>query len=393
MNEMIDLGGTLRAVTPAQTLAKIEPLLWEQFGITRVANITGLDNIGIPTYVAIRPGARLLTSAQGKGITHELAKVSAMMESIEGWHCENMAVPALFGAYHQLKNDYPLITLHPNINHGPFEWVDIESLAIPWGKGIELISGQEIYFPYTTFHVNTTFFQPGYRYFPPTTNGLASGNTIEEATCHGIFEVLEREFTVENLLVSHYNQVDLSSITSPHLLALITSIYRQNLRLEVWDIRTKMAIPAYLVILHNPDEIRNVGMMMGTGAHFSSVVALSRALTEAIQARLTIISGSRDDQTPRVYKKIKRIRGDYDEMFAKTSREKLPFFETKLPRHYSFAECLQDLLTLLTEQGFNQVIVYNHTREALDIPVVHVMIPGLRYLHGTCFSCSLSRLS
>jgi ribosomal protein S12 methylthiotransferase accessory factor len=393
MSEMMDFGGTFRAVSPKQTLTKIEPMLWDKFGITRVANITGLDDIGIPTYVAIRPCAKLLTSAQGKGITHELAKVSAMMESIEGWHCERMALPALFGTYQKLKNDYPMLQLHSHINHGPFEWVDIESLEIPWGKGIELISGEEIYFPYTTCYVNTTFFQPGYRYFPPTTNGLASGNTLEEAICHGIFEVLEREFTVENLFVSRYNQVDLSSITSSHLLALIASIQQQNLRLEVWDIRTKMNIPAYLAILHNPDEIRNVGMMMGTGAHFSSVVALSRAITEAIQARLTIISGSRDDQTPRVYQKIKRIRDDYDEMFAKTSLEKMPFIETRFPEHFSFAQCLNDLLHVIKEHGFEQVIVYNHTREDLNIPVVHVMIPGLRYLHGTCFSCSLSRLS
>ncbi|AHE67574.1 YcaO-like family protein [Legionella oakridgensis] len=390
---MIDLGGTFRAVTPEQTLAKIEPLLWDRFGITRVANITGLDHIGVPTYVAIRPQAKLLTSAQGKGITNDLAKISAMMESIEGWHCENMAQPALFGSYQRLKKDYPMLELHPHINHGPFEWIDIDSLEIPWGKGTDLISGQEIYFPYTTFNVNTTFFRPGYRYFPPTTNGLASGNTIEEAICHGLFEVLEREFTVENLLVSKYGQVDLSTITSPYLLSLISNIHRSNLYLEVWDISTHLNIPAYLTILHNPDEVRNVGMMMGTGAHFSSVVALARAITEAIQARLTIISGARDDQTPRVYQKIKRIRGDFDGMFAKTRLEKTPFIETKIPQGYSFSQCLSELVHVLKNNGFKHVIVYDHTREDINIPVVHVMVPGLRYFHGTCFSCSLSKLS
>ncbi len=390
---MLDLGGTWRAITAEQTLAKIEPLLWNKFGITRVANITGLDDIQIPTYVAIRPGAKLLTSAQGKGMTDELAKVSAMMESIEGWHCERMTKPALFGAYKHLKNKYPMLKLHPHINHGPFEWGDIESLEIPWGKGLDLISGEEVYFPYTTFYVNTTVFYPGYRYFPPTTNGLASGNTLEEAICHGLFEVLERDFTAEHLFVSNYSQVDLSTITSPHLLKLISNIRHSNLYLEVWDIRTKMNIPAYLTILHNADEIRNVGMMMGSGAHFSSTVALSRAITEAIQARLTIISGSRDDQTPRVYEKIKRVRGDFDQVFAKTRLGKIPFVETSIPQNFSFSQCLSNLLEILKTHGFEQVIMYNHTRENLDIPVVHVMVPGLRYLHGTCFSCPLSRVS
>lgn len=393
MTEMIDLGGTLRTHTPEQTLARIEPGLWEHFGITRVANITGLDHLGIPTYIAIRPAAKLLTTAQGKGITNALAKVSAIMEAIEGWHCENMADPDLFGAYSELAEQYPMVKLNPHINHGPFAWSAIDQLPIPWGKGVELLRGQEIYFPYTTFNVNTTYYRPGYRFFPPTTNGLASGNTIEEAACHALFEVLEREFTVENAWVSQLNQVDLATITSPHLLELINKIQQQNLRLEVWDIQTKMGIPCYLAILHNADELRNVGIMMGSGAHFSNVVALSRAITEAIQARLTIISGSRDDQTPRVYQKIKEIRGDYDGLFAKTSRVKIPFVETKLPENYSFALCLQDLLNKLQVHGFEQVILYNHTREEFGIPVVHVMVPGLRYLHGTCFSCSLSRLS
>lgn len=390
---MIDLGGTIRAHHPSQTLAKVEPLLWNQFGITRVANVTGLDHIGIPTYIAIRPAAKLLSTAQGKGISHDLAKVSAIMEAIEGWHCENMAKPALFGSYRELQAQYPLAKLHPHINHGPFEWHDIESLAIPWGKGTELLNNQDIYFPYTSMYVNTTFFHPGYRYFPPTTNGLASGNTLEEAICHGLFEVLEREFTAENLYVAEYNQVDLDSIRVPHLMELIHKIKQQNLKLEAWDISTSMGIPAYLTILHNADELRNVGMMMGSGAHVSSVVALSRAITEAIQARLTVISGSRDDQTPRVYKKIKSIRGHFDDMFAATRKDKVPFIETKLPEHYNFTQCLQDLLSTVKKHGFEQVIVYNHTREEWDIPVVHVMVPGLRYVHGTCFSCALSRVS
>ncbi|CDZ77635.1 putative methanogenesis marker protein 1 [Legionella massiliensis] len=390
---MIDLGGTYRAFTPEETLAKVEPLLWDKFRISRVANITGLDHLGVPTYVAIRPAAKLLTSAQGKGLTHNLAKISAIMESIEGWHCENMAPPELFGSYQDLSEEYPLLELHPHINHGPFAWENIANLEVPWGKGLELLSGKAIYFPYTTFNVNTTYFRPGYRYFPPTTNGLASGNTREEAICHALFEVLERDFTVENLMLSRQKQVDLSSISSPHLLSLLSSIAAADLRLEVWDISTRLNIPAYLAILHNPDELRNVGMMMGTGAHFSSVVALSRAITEAIQARLTIISGSRDDQTPRVYRKIKLVRGDFDEIFAKTKVEKMPFFETKIAENFSFSQCLDNLLNILQANGFKQIIVYDHTREEFAIPVVHVMVPGLRYLHGTCFSCSLSRLS
>ena len=385
---MIDFGGTYRAVSPIQTLARIEPMLWSVFGISRVANITGLDHIDLPTYIAIRPQAKLLTTSQGKGITHDLAKTSAIMESIEGWHCENMGEPDLFGSYDTLRNRFPMVDLHSNMNHGPFEWVDIETLEIPWAKGLELHTGREIYVPYTTINVNTAFYREGYRYFPPNTNGLASGNTLEEAICHGLLEVLEREFHAVHHAIFKMPCIDLNTIRSPYLLDLLEKIKRSNLSLLVLDMSTEMQIPAYLVFIHDFNNIRTVGKHIGSGAHISSVVALSRAITEAIQSRATSISGSRDDFTPRIYQKNQSLSNKFSQIFESKHNAQIPFVETAVPK--DFQSCIHSLLSILKQHGFNQVIVYNHTREIIDIPVVHVLVPGLRYIGGTCFSCSLS---
>ena len=54
--------GTHRSRTPAETLARIRPLM-ARFGITRVANVTGLDRVGIPVALAIRPNARAIAAA------------------------------------------------------------------------------------------------------------------------------------------------------------------------------------------------------------------------------------------------------------------------------------------------------------------------------------------
>ena len=79
--------GAYRVTTPQQTLARINPLL-AQMGITRAADITGLDRLGIPTWCAIRPEARQVQVTNGKGLSHAAAKVSALMEAIEHWHAE-----------------------------------------------------------------------------------------------------------------------------------------------------------------------------------------------------------------------------------------------------------------------------------------------------------------
>ena len=385
---MLNLGGTYRAIDPQQTLAKIEPLLWKAFGITRIANITHLDHVGIPTYLAIRPQAKLLTTAQGKGINDDLAKISAMMESIEGWHCENMAEPSLFGAYRTLKHEYPLCDLHPAMNHGPFEWVDIEALEIPWALGTELISGEAIYFPYTMINVNTAFYRPGYRYFPPRTNGLASGNTYEEAVCHALYEIIEREIEASNALFMQGPQINLTTIQSPHLLRLLEKIAQSRLSLEVWPLLNDFDMPCYAAMVYDLDDVRGVGMQFGSGAHFSSVVALSRAITEAVLGRATMISGSRDDHTPRLYRKNKRNIPLLVKAFNAARHNQLSFTET--PAVHDFKMCLDDLLRLLQQRGYPQVILYNHTRSVFDIPVVHAVVPSFRYMHGTCFSCPVS---
>src|SRR3954452_18760347 len=84
--------GTHRTRPPRETVAAYRPLM-PRLGITRLANITGLDTVGIPVYVAIRPNARSLSTSQGKGLDADSAQASALMESIETWHGEHMLNP------------------------------------------------------------------------------------------------------------------------------------------------------------------------------------------------------------------------------------------------------------------------------------------------------------
>ena len=64
--------GTHRTVTPAETLARLKPLL-PRMGITRLANVTGLDTIGIPVVMSVRPNSRSRSVSQGKGLDLDAA--------------------------------------------------------------------------------------------------------------------------------------------------------------------------------------------------------------------------------------------------------------------------------------------------------------------------------
>lgn len=107
--------GTHRARLPEDTLRGLEPIL-DQVGITRIADVTWLDEIGIPVYQAIRPDSWSLCVSQGKGLTGDLAKVSAVMESIELWHAERMPAAR---------------SLHPRANSRPNSDIRSRSFRSP----------------------------------------------------------------------------------------------------------------------------------------------------------------------------------------------------------------------------------------------------------------------
>lgn len=379
---MLDLGGTYRAISPEETLSKIEPMLWDVFGITRVANVTGLDNIGIPTFVAIRPLSKMLTTSQGKGITDNLAKVSAIMESIEGWHAENLPKPDLFGSYEDLNSKYPLVSLESLFNGSfKFQHKKINALEMPWLKGTELNSGDPIYFPMSLVNLDFASHNRDIGYFTASSNGLASGNTLDEALCHGIYEVIERHCwaLAEKKPKRH---IDLSTIDSPHIKSLLTHLEQKMVRLEAFDMTCDLNVPVYRANIFDLTGVHAVGVFGGAGAHLSSVVALSRAITEAVQSRLTFISGARDDVYPLVYKSVQSGARDYERIQSKkiaanTPPVLHPFEETFPPS--DFKKCIQLLLNRLKASNFNQVIAYNHTRPSIGIPVVHVLIPGLQF--------------
>ena len=86
---------------PDETLARVRPYA-ARMGITRLGNITGLDHIGIPVAVAVRPNSRSVSVSQGKGPELPQAMASALMEACEGFHAEEIG-PCRRAAYRDLS--------------------------------------------------------------------------------------------------------------------------------------------------------------------------------------------------------------------------------------------------------------------------------------------------
>lgn len=374
--------GTHRTIAPAETLCRLGTRLRE-FGITRLADVTGLDSIGLPVYVAVRPNSRSLSTAQGKGTDHDSAKASAMMESIESWHAERPELPLVHDSYRSLRRTHDAVDpLALPATAGQTPRRDVPYF---WTRGWDLLSERWTFVPYESVTLNFVFppaFRPTFRV---SSNGLASGNHPLEAIVHALCEVIERDAHALWLLRWAGEEtapaVDLATVDDEACRHVLSLLDRAGVAAVVWDITSDTGVPAYSCqIVECPDAARwrSIGPAAGHGCHLSPAVALMRALTEAVQSRLTLISGSRDDAFYRAYEAF-ADRDNIERAWTRLKRtEKRVSFGSRIPLDTAtFEDDARALLDRLRSTGVTSAVVVDLTRHTLRVPVVKVVVPGL----------------
>ncbi|MEV0155855.1 YcaO-like family protein [Micromonospora sp. NPDC050686] len=283
--------GLLRDRTPEETWERVRPKMRDH-GITRVAELTGLDTIGMPVYMAVRPLATTVGVSQGKGATDLLARISAVMEAIELGICERyFTTPDAFVAT-AAELDLPYTTTEVT----PTERAVISDLfPLRWVPATALGDGARTYVPLRSVAMDGVC---DGTWRPPTqfcsSNGLASGNTLPEATIHALLEVIERYSTagMAHTPIRQRRVVELSTLPDCWSRDLIEHLRATGFWVEVVDCSTVPAAPAFAVFLWRSDM---PSLYAGAGSHLLPEVALQRALTEAIQSRMSVISGTRED--------------------------------------------------------------------------------------------------
>jgi YcaO-like protein with predicted kinase domain len=368
-----------RLLPVEETLARISPLR-SSFGITRIANLTGLDRTGIPVVMVCRPNARSTAVFHGKGIDLAAAKVSGLMEAIETWHAEHIQLPIRFASYAELGKHVQTaeVDFLPRIPDSGFH-ADAPML---WVEGRNLIDGQSVWVPFEMVHAHSTIDGPPVSgSFSGSTNGLASGNHILEATSHGLCELIERDATAlwrqSPATEQDRRRVDLATIDDAGCLAVLDLFARAQIDVAVWDVTTDVGVPAFQCFAADrTGEIGHVGV--GAGCHPTRRIALLRATTEAAQVRTTYIVGSRED-----------IRhSDYCSatLAAKSERGRAMMRPVAHPRDFasvenfdfeSFEAEVAWIVERLGSAGIRQVIAVDLTRSEFGVPVVRVVAPGL----------------
>ncbi|HZH09740.1 MAG TPA: YcaO-like family protein [Microvirga sp.] len=375
--------GTHRAVEPGETLERLCPWL-APCGITRVADVTGLDSIGIPVAVAVRPGSRSNVTFQGKGMERAAAKVSAIMEAIETFCAERCDGPLLWASAVEMGE-----AGRPLIDWGSLIFRKGARLSpqarILWFEGRRLTDNASCWMPFECVHANFTLPAPaGSGHCVASTNGLASGNDRREALVHGLCEVIERDAQILFALDPaglDSRRLDLASVDDPDAAAVLTQIAEKGFVVAVWDLTSDIGIASFKC--HVMERQGGPGLMPlpaeGHGCHPDRGIALLRAVLEAVQSRAAIIAGSRDDVGPGLYAR-------FDDM-AELSRwrERLGSKEAArafhhLPHasHQTVDEDLDHIVQRLHAVGLNDIAVADLQPDSrIPFSVVRVVVPGL----------------
>ena len=375
--------GTQRVYDEATTLENTKAQI-KKIGVTRIADITNLDRLGIPIFSAIRPSAApgAISIYSGKGSTEQRARISAIMESFERCLAERPGVnanieggisaPALVESYAAAIENCSVLDPKALLLSQPFN----SSSLMEWVGAYDLMNGEEtfisanaVYHPYDA---------PGQcqKLFLSNTNGLASGNVLEEAILHGMLEVIERDAISTAQFTRNLGKEIVLTEEDGYLYELTQKFKDAGVGLKVWLVPTDTGIPTVIAATDDAKLKDPALLVMGAGSHLKPEIAVARAITEAAQSRVVQIQGARED-TDREgfirsvgYDRMKRLNWFWFEEGEKISLSEVQDLSRKSP-----AENIDVILENLKGLA-EKVLVVDLSREEIAVPVVRVIIPG-----------------
>ena len=285
---------SLRSLAPETTL-----LYARQFaataGISEVTDITDLDVLGVPVFVSVRPQARGEAVTFGKGLRRVDAEVGAYMEALEFFFAEpgTGSVSTRWGspkevAGHERADDaildfVPLLQREVDLD-GPLLLASVSDLETGDERAVP---AELVYYPAPDV---------GQSLFGSSTNGLASGNSVLEASIQALLELIERDIWSFEFVRGASKLVEPASLPD-NVREIIERAERNGLQLKVRTIPNDYGMPffaAFVFDLNNPSRKTFNG---GWACDLDRERALVRAVTEAAQSRVAFIHGRRKAPT------------------------------------------------------------------------------------------------
>ena len=367
----------MRSLPPETTL--LHARQWAATaGISEVTDITELDVLGVPVFVSVRPQARGDAFTFGKGLCAVDAEVGAYMEALEFYFAEPGTgnVSTRWGSAREVAGladdsilDFvPLLEREVDLD-GPLLLASVRNVE----SGDEcLIPAELIYYPAPDV---------GQSLFGSSTNGLASGNSVLEATIQALLELIERDIWSFEFVRRASKLVEAASLPD-NVREIVERAEQNGLQLKIRTIPNDYGIPFFAVFLFDLNNPSRKTFNGGWACDLDRDRALVRAVTEAAQSRVAFIHGGRKVKTTADEQEAELVRQHI--MGVSDARQQTSL--TEIP-DLALAGTLEQKLDALIER-LRRVVQEPIYRVVLTPPesplqVVRVVVPLLENLKET----------
>jgi ribosomal protein S12 methylthiotransferase accessory factor len=163
------------------------------------------------------------------------------------------------------------------------------------------------------------------------------------------------------------------------------------MNLYVRYLENAFEVPYFMAVVAESKTDDPIYVSAGYGCNLSSEIALTRAVCEALQSRLSFIHGGRDDLVERYHRFkdwTRPARAAYAEkLLAEISRNgsQLQFDKirrgSEIPADLEAAQ--EKLLSALARNGFKHALRVVYTPKHFPLQVVRIQIPGLECFNET----------
>jgi YcaO-like protein with predicted kinase domain len=346
----------LREATAKAVNALSRKELLEQFGISRVADLTSLDNVGLPTHTCVRALSETVSIHAGKGLERAYSRAGAILEAIEFEVAEHPVGPFRIAPAIALPEEerLPLEDCFPTRSS-----IVNELTPVAWEEVINIQNGAPRLIPSDLIWLVTRIQQQPLMFFQMGSNGIATGGSVEDAILSGLYEVIERDaWTLNQYLLDSGLLLTRTPLVGvpPRIETCIRKIEGANLKLHLFDITNDYKIPVFSAIILDLSG-HCAGTFGGYGCHLNAEIAAIRAITEAAQARCCYISGARDDLFRRQFLLMKRMdQHKLHEIFGELSMG-APLSDYRVLHFPDVRTELRYLLKLIRQFGISDVYV------------------------------------
>jgi len=392
-------GGGLRTVEPESTWQTYEHLVSDVLGIVPEVCIVGDPSLRVHR-AGLNPvwndrqdldglRASLRLSAMGKGLTIASSQAGALAEALER---QSMIWQGDEGVQVARMDDLER-AIHPNdiqlysaaqiaaakLDGSPthrFHYVP-QTFQVDqehaWSQVRGIADDRRAWIPSAIAYLGVPQTGPGS--LRGCSNGVAAGNSVDEALLQGLLELVERDsVALWWYSRAHRPGIDLDATDDPRVRAAIAPLRARGRDVWVLDITSDLDIPAMVALTATPEGGR---ILMGFGAHVDPVIAVVRALTEVCQSE-SGISDWRRESTP---EGVPEIEGEWlaavttatDPWLAQHGSVPLASAST-----LNLHESLDAVLVALSKAGL-EAWWMDLTRSDIGLPVVRTVVPGLRH--------------